>query len=664
MSTSPNDSSGSESVVARELPQTYALMGNPNTGKTTLFNRLCGIRAKTANFPGSTVEARIGAVAVHHRPCHMVDLPGLYELDLDRPESRVCREYFDEQIRLGDPPDAMIIVLDSTNLQRNLVLARQALELGCPAIVALSMSDLAARQGIAVNTKALSEALGCPVVQISARTGDGIGDLLKVMDAPEKSPLSLTDSISSEADVHDWVEDLYEQVVTIDEARHERAERMIDRVDRVVAHPILGVMLFAAIMTGLFYTIFSLASVPMDLIETIFGELGGWVSSIMPEGAIHDLVVDGIIGGIAGTVVFLPQICLLFFLITILEDTGYLSRAAFVMDRIMRRFGLPGQAFVPLLSAHACAIPAIMSTRLIHDRRDRIATILIAPFLSCSARMPVYVLLVGVLFPDDALKAGIAFTGCYVLGAVVALLTAFIFRRTVLKGRSAPMVAELPTYRMPSLRNAVMQTIDRGWLFLRKAGTVILGICILLWWLSAYPQVDPPAEVDAMRAQAAQVVDADPEAAAAIEAEADVLENRHAVAESFAGKLGRGLEPVFAPLGMDWQLTIGVVTSFAAREVFVSTLAVIFSGSDDAEEEGVLERIENAKRDDGSELWTLPTAAALLVFFVLAMQCLPTLPVTAREAGHWGWAFLQLGYMTVVAWVFGLATYLIVGAMA
>ncbi|MEE4298944.1 MAG: ferrous iron transporter B, partial [Pseudomonadales bacterium] len=464
----------------------------------------------------------------------------------------------------------------------------------------------------------------------------------------------------------------------------------------VLTHPVLGLIAFAAIMTGLFFTIFSLASVPMDIIELMFGTVGGWFGGVLPEGAFRDLMVDGVIGGLAGTLVFLPQICLLFFLISLLEDTGYLARAAFVLDRVMRRFGLPGHSFVPLLSAHACAIPAIMSTRLISDRRERIATVLIAPFMSCSARLPVYVLLVGILFPDDPLLAGIAFSGCYVLGAVVGLLTAIVTRRTILPGRSPAMVIELPTYKVPSLRNAVLVTFERGWLFLRKAGTVILGICIVLWWLSAYPKPQVEDQVEALQARALQVEADRPELAetlrrdAAILAQAEGVDNakiddeqfdgvdvesaeiseagelalaREEVRSSFAGHLGRAVEPVFRPLGIDWQLSVGVVTSFAAREVFVSTLAIVFAGTDEAESDAVLDRIREGRRDDGTPVFTMPVAAAMLVFFVLAMQCLPTVAVTAREAGGWKWGALQLGYMTVVAYIFALITKVIVAAL-
>ncbi|MGY8752483.1 MAG: ferrous iron transporter B, partial [Phycisphaerales bacterium] len=436
-----------------------------------------------------------------------------------------------------------------------------------------------------------------------------------------------------------------------------------DRVDKAFTHPILGLIVFAAIMSGLFWTIFTLAAFPMDMVEFIFGHVGTFVGGLLPAGDLHDMVVDGVIGGVAGTVVFLPQICILFFLISLLEDTGYLARAAFVMDRLLRKFGLPGQSFVPFLSAHACAIPAIMAARIVPDRRDRIATILVAPFFSCSARLPVYVLLVGILFIDSPFLAGLAFFGCYILGALAALFTALLVRKTLIPGTSRPMMLELPTYKMPSLRTAFLTTLDRAWVFLKNAGTVILAIVIILWWLSAYPKIQLSQNVSALRQEASIVLETDIGASELLMREADSLAYTEQLGGSFAGQIGKFFQPAFAPLGYDWKLTVGVMTSFAAREVFVSTLAVLTAGDDDAEKEGVIKKIEHAKTDDGKPMLSLPTAASLLVFFVLAMQCLPTIAVTKRETGSWGWACLQLGYMTVLAWVASFITFTIVTAI-
>lgn len=663
-----------------EVPR-VALLGNPNTGKTTLFNRLCGLRARTANFPGTTVDARIGRWPLADGPLELVDLPGTYRLQLELPEADVCRRILDGGLPTSaagaQPPQAAVVVVDATSLPRNLCLVGEVLALGLPTVVALNMVDLAQRRGLSLDVEALAQRLGCPVVPIGARKGTGLDDLRRaVVEAlnrpasPSPSPVALAPP--DPESIEDWVDEVLasqrQLSATQDGSATEHGgeaaalDRFTARLDRAFTHPLLGLGAFVVVMGGLFWTVFSLATLPMDLIEVIFEGLGGWIGERMPEGAVRDLLVDGVVGGVAGTVVFLPQICLLFFLISLLEDTGYLARAAFVMDRVLCRFGLPGHAFVPLLSSHACALPGILSTRLIPDRQDRLATILVAPFMSCSARLPVYVLLTGMLF-DDALSAGLAFAGCYLLGALAALFSAALFRRSLLTGRSRPMVLELPSYKAPSLRTAILNALHQGRTFLEKAGTMIVAICIVMWWLSAYPTSEPPAAANDLRQQAALWEDSTD--AAQIEQaqewilEAEHLENKHAQSQSYAGRLGRLAEPVFAPLGYDWQLTVGVLTSFLAREVFVSTMAVLLVGDPDLadDEQGVIDKVRRAQRDDGSPLFNRATAASLMVFFVLAMQCLPTLALTRKEAGGMRWAALQLAWMSGLAWLAAFATY-------
>jgi ferrous iron transport protein B len=631
------------------------ILGNPNVGKTTLFNRLCGLRSATANFPGSTVEARVGTSTHSGTKRTFTDLPGTYSLNTKDDLSRVCKNALDGVE--CDPPDAVLIIADATNLRRNLTLVNEVLHHGVPCVVALSMVDIAQKSGLTFDTKKFGENLGCPVVAVHPRTGDGINPLHEALDHPTTST-ALPD-IEQYSEVNDWANDLIASSVGGKLAIS--GGTLTDRLDAAFTHPILGFLVFGSVMASLFWVIFTLAAFPMDLVDLVFGHAGQFVENVLPEGAFSDLIVNGVIGGIAGTVVFLPQICLLFFLISLLEDTGYLARAAFVMDRLLRKFGLPGQSFVPFLSAHACAIPAIMSARIVPDRRDRLATILVAPFFSCSARIPVYVLLIGFLFIDSPFLAGLAFFGCYVLGAAAALFTSLLLRRTLLPGVSRPMVLELPTYKLPSLRTAILNTIDRAWIFLKNAGTVILTIVIVLWWLSSYPTMDPPAESIALREKAALVAITDVEKSEQLESEASAIASTAQLAGSFAGQIGKFVEPVFRPLGYDWKLSIGVMTSFAAREVFVSTIAVLSTGNDAVEDEGIIHKIKNSKRDDGSPLFDVPTSASLLVFFVLAMQCLPTIVVTRRETGSWNWALLQLGYMTVLAWVFAFATYSLIG---
>jgi len=642
------------------------LLGNPNTGKTTLFNRLSGLRLKTANFPGTTVEARIGRARLAQRdgaPVELVDLPGVYSLELVQAEAELCRRVLAgvtaPRGEEAGAPGAVCVVADASNLARNLMLAGEALRRRLPTVLALNMTDVAERLGLRVDAAALERALGCAVVPICARSGAGV-DALRGALASARIP-STTPGGDDEA-LRAWAEDLASAALTSDRPDDEAS--FTDRLDRAFTHPVLGLAVFSVLMTGLFWTLFRLATWPMDWIEGAFAALGGAAETALPGGILTDLLVNGVIAGVGATVVFLPQICLLFFLLSLLEDTGYLARAAFVVDRLLRPFGLPGHSFVPLLSSHACALPAIMGSRVIPDRRERLATILVAPFMTCSARLPVYVVLLGLLFRDRPAMAAIAFVGCYALGALAGVCSALLARRTILRGKTRPMALELPSYKRPSLRNALTAAYDKGALFLRKAGTIILAISIALWWLSAYPMVDAPEESAALRAQAAQVEASAPEESQELRARAASMERTHALANSFAGRMGRMIEPVIEPLGFDWQIGIGVVTSFAAREVFVSTMAVIFAGDEEAEEASLLASVRDAKRDDGvSPVFTPRVGWSLLVFYVLAMQCLPTLALTAREAGGARWAALQLVWMSGLAYLAALATYHLTGAM-
>lgn len=673
-----------------EIPEAtfrVALMGNPNTGKTTLFNRLCGLRLKTSNFPGTTQEARLGFLRAEDgasgaRAIEIVDLPGIYGLELDMPEAAVCRGVLAGTLaptgEAAAAPDAVCIVVDATNLSRNLVLVGEVLRRRLATVVVLNMMDLARSRGVSINLGALSDALGCRVIPAVARKGEGVdaiqGALAEAV-APTRTVPGTQDALE------DWADQVYARVATTG-AQAGRWDPT-DRIDRIAAHPLLGLALFAAVATGLFYAIFALAAYPMDWIEGVFTLLGGLVERALPEGILRDFLSQGVIAGVGATVVFLPQICLLFFLISLLEDTGYLARAAFVMDRWLRPFGLPGHAFMPLLSSHACALPGIMAARGVPDRRDRIATILVAPFMSCSARIPVYVLLTGLLFPENPAYQALAFTGCYALGAAAGLLSALVARRTILRGKGRPMALELPTYKLPSVRTAVLTSYDRALVFVRKAGTNILAISMVLWWLSSYPHVTPPGEVTEIRAQADAVESGsvgvwslnDPAAgqggdaalagldeasrrdaiAGEMRTRADEIEARWNLEHSFAGRIGSAIQPVFGPLGYDWQISIGVMTSFAAREVFVTTLGVIVGGDT---EDGFTERVAQAKRDDGiTPLFTPAVTWSLLVYYVLAMQCLPTLAVTAKEAGGMKWALIQLGWMSALAYIGGMLAF-------
>ncbi len=655
--TTAEPARGDRGVQGERGIKRIALLGNPNTGKTTLFNRLTGLRHKTSNFPGTTLEARLGRVAsAGGESCELdlLDLPGMYSLALDQTESRVCRDALDGGVSLGGrmgEPDGLCVVVDATNLARNLRLAGEALRRRVPTVVALNMIDLARKRGLRIDETELAGRLGCVVVACSARTGEGLSALAAQLAAPTiptRTPPGDEDGLFA------WADEVFAAAAsaTSEHGAGARAGHTFsDRLDRFFTNPLTGLPAFVLIMSGLFLAIFSLAKFPMHWIGGGFDGLAALARAALPEGLFRELIADGIVGGVSATVVFLPQICLLFFLISLLEDTGYLARAAFLMNRVLAPFGLQGHSFVPLLSSHACALPGIMSARAVPDPRQRLATILVAPFMTCSARLPVYVLLTGLLFPGNPARAALAFVGCYALGIVAAMFTALLARGTILRGRARPMALELPSYKLPSLRTALITTLDRALVFVKNAGTNILCICVVLWWLGAFPKVAPPASVVSLREQAALVRALEPERAESLSTQADRLQAADAKSRSFMGSIGRFVQPVFAPMDYDWHLTVGVMASFAAREVFVSTMSIVTTGVDAPDAEGVLDEVAKATRDDGTTRIFRPSVAwSLLVFFVLAMQCLPTLAVTAKETGHVKWAFLQLGWMSVVAY--------------
>tara|TARA_R110002049_G_scaffold285698_4_gene466902 strand:- start:1374 stop:3527 length:2154 start_codon:yes stop_codon:yes gene_type:complete len=698
------------------------LVGNPNAGKTSLFNALTGLRAKTANYPGITVDLRKATIPLprHGSPAadpssatnvELIDLPGLYGMEATSPEEQLAAQ----SIRgdLEDESDATILVLDATNLARNLFLAEEVLQYPRPALIALTMSDIARQQGIMVDSQKLSKRLQCPVVAVSSRTGEGLNVLLDQLttllseDHAPEPPLRQSCTVGCSgctfAARHNWADDVTCESVSGGESQGETAERL----DRWLTSPVIGTCALVAVMMSVFFAIFSLADIPMSLIEEGFGWISGRVDSVIPETRMtpwawvplvaglamsvfalgyrvgevswsktstviavavsvatalipiddfRSLVIDGVIGGIAGVVVFLPQICILFFFIAILEDTGYLARAAFVMERWMRYVGLPGKAFVPMLSAHACAIPGIMATRTIENWRDRLVTILVLPLLTCSARLPVYAMMSALLFAGRPLYAALTFAFAYALGLAAALGSAFVLKRTILPGEAAPLVIELPPYRIPSLRNALLSSADRASAFLRTAGSVILLISVVLWALATYPKLSETRQHEIV--QAASVTGASDEAIEYAVAQQS-LEN------SFAGRIGKSLEPVFSPLGFDWKINVGVVSSFAAREVLVSTLSVIYGVGEEGGEDqaGLVETLRRQTKSDGTPVFSTATSLSLLVFYVLAMQCLPTQAVTRRETGRWGWAIFQFAFMTLLAYGSALLTFQVLSRM-
>ena len=637
---------------------TIALAGNPNAGKTTLFNSLTGLKQKVANYPGVTVERKEGPWAINGKVANVIDLPGLYSLDATSLDEQIARDIITGEQAGVDQPDAIIAVVDATNLERNLYLVMQLFEFGVPVVIALTMMDVFEKQKHEIDVEMLSALLKTPVVPINAKTGRGKAELAEevndILHTVPVVPYEL-DKDEDEAGPHGKIFSRYnfisnvvqESVWHSDHAKH----RMSDKIDRVLTHRFFGLVILVGILLLVFQTIFSWASLPMDLLEQGFGAAADLVRTQMPPGILTDLITDGIIAGVGGVVVFLPQILLLFLFISLLEDSGYMSRAAFLLDKLMSRVGLHGKAFLPLISSFACAIPGIMATRTIESRRDRFATIMIAPFMSCSARLPVYTLMIATFFAGKTVLGvfslgAVLMLAMYALGIVVAIAVAAVLKRTLLKAPPPPFLMELPPYRLPNLRTVIQNMITRAWLFLKRAGTVILAISIILWALMYLPR----ASVDPVPADTVETVSTEQDAPLP---ESEQLKN------SYAGQLGHIIEPVIAPLGFDWKIGVALIASFAAREVLVSTLSIIYNvGKDENEEsETLISAVRNAKTDDGRTAWTPLTALTLMVFFVLAMQCMSTIAVVRRETNSWSWPLFMVGYMTVLAYVAALITY-------
>ena len=593
---------------------TVALVGPPNCGKTTLFNRLTGLRQRTANFPGVTVERHYGTVRLSSgKGLELLDLPGTYSLTPRSEDERITDDLLRGKMPHVCVPDAVLLVLDSTNLGRHLVLAAPMLALEKPILVVLNMADELRQRGGDVDVEALSERLGTPVVLVSAAKGEGLDGISRFLESTFKAPEPVAlPVLQSPPSCRQWAG----QVAAESAYRPPVAPVWTRRLDSVFLHPWLGPAVFLLVVVGVFQTIFYAAIPFMDGVEALVTWSGGWLQATLPDSAVKELVVEGIWGGVGSVLVFLPQILFLFLFIGILEDSGYLARAAVIADRTMAKVGLQGKSFIPLLSAYACAVPAIMATRTIENKRDRLATILIAPFMTCAARLPIYILVIAAFLPSGPLLGpflGIraaALLGMYLLGFVAALMTALILKSTVLKSERTPFVMELPPYRWPTLKSLGLRLLDRSKIFLRRAGTVILGVAVALWILAHLP-----------------------------------LDNGQApeIGESLAGTLGRTIEPVIEPLGFDWKIGVGLVTSLAAREVIVGTLGTLHGIEGDEASVG----LQEALRKD----LTLGGAVALLVFFAFAMQCMSTVAMVRRETGGWKIPILQFTYMGVLAYV-------------
>ncbi|HYW73448.1 MAG TPA: ferrous iron transport protein B [Pyrinomonadaceae bacterium] len=636
-------------IAAADRPLNIIIAGNPNAGKTSLFNSLTGLRQKVANYPGVTVESKSGrwAISAEMPAVHLIDLPGLYSLDATSLDEQIASDVLLNHTQTK--PDAIIVVVDATNLVRNLYLAMQLIETGRPLVIALTMFDLAERSKLKIDVAKLSEQLGVAVVPVVAKQRRGLEALGRaVANACERDPLPMTGrQAASDLDAASRQSQLIKRYARIERIVSETVETsdagrpgVSERIDRFVTHKIFGPVILLLVMLLVFQAIFSWASLPMNLIDHVFSGLADLVRAHLPAGIFTDLLTDGIIAGVGGVVAFLPQILLLFLFISLLEDSGYMARAAFLMDRLMRAVGLHGKAFVPLLSSFACAVPGIMATRTIENPKDRIATIMIAPFMSCSARLPVYTLIIAAFFSGRTVLGVISLgaviiLAMYLIGIAVAIVVASILKRTILNAPPPPFVMELPPYRLPNLGNVGHALMTRCTVFLKRAGTVILAISILLWALMAFPRATAGRPSPAENAGAAQI------------------EN------SFAGRAGRLIEPVIRPLGFDWKIGIGLISSFAARETIISTLSIVYNVGENPDDKSasLVDTLRNAKRADGSAIWTPLTGISLMIFFLLACQCMSTVAIVRRETNSWRWPLFMVGYMMVLAYVASLVTF-------
>lgn len=707
-----------------------ALIGNPNTGKTTVFNALCGARQRTGNYPGVTVEKKSGTVIAGDLRFELIDLPGLYSLKAISPDEELASDAIMGRVQGQSAPDVIVYVLDATNLKRNLLVFAQLAEVGKPVVVALTMTDLLTENGIDLDIRGLEKSLGVPVVPVVARDAAGIEELKTAvqnalrsprvpsvkMDLPaklEKAVSVLNDRLKEfipisrlearHAILHPddpillELQGRSEALAAIEKARKDAGpvdpgivtekrfswaegvagaveKRQVsgqttrtEKIDRVLTHRVFGLAAFVGVMYLTFQSIYSWAGPLVDAINAGFEALGSAASdSLASTPMLGSLVSDGIIAGVGSVLVFLPQIIILFLFLAVLEDSGYLARAAFLMDKLLAWSGLNGRAFIPMLSSFACAVPGVMAARVIPDARARMATILVSPLMSCSARLPVYLLLIGA-FIEPRFGAGwAAFTlfAMHALGLLVALPVAWLLNRGILKTPPVPFIMEMPPYRMPHLRNVLFRVFEAAKRFVVRAGTVIFALSIVIWALTYFPR---PESIQQASDGKAQLLIAQGERAGAMseEQKSQILNSARAEADalyleqSYLGRAGKTIQPVFAPLGFDWKITVGVLAAFPAREVIISALGIIYSvgDADDEESSGLKQQMAREVRQDGSPLFTPLLAVTLMVFFALCCQCMSTVATVQKELGSWKLAVFMFTYMTALAYAAGLLVY-------
>lgn len=644
-----------------------ALLGNPNTGKTSVFNILTGLRQQVGNFPGVTVDRKVGKFKIDDQDITLVDFPGTYSI---YPRSKDESVVYDclSQPEHKDYPDVVAVVIDKSNLERNLLLFTQIYDLNLPTVMILNMSDLAQRKEIQYDVEGLKALFPeAVIVESNARIKSGKSRIEQaILEVPKRkghtflANASLSDQNALKAQERETevrFEKIQKALSTIRIKTEKKATRS-EKLDRILVHPIFGYVIFAAILLIIFQFIYAFSSIPMDLIDAGFASLSDWMVSIMPEGVFTDLLTQGIIPGIGGVVIFIPQIALLFFFIGILEETGYLSRVVFIMDRIMRPLGLNGKSVVPLMSSVACAIPGVMAARTISDWKERMITIMVAPLMSCSARIPVYTLLIAIVIPNESVGGifglqGLVLFGLYALGTISALLVALLLKTIIKTKKKGFLLLEMPSYKSPRWGNVGMTVLEKVRIFVWDAGKVILAISIILWALATYGPANRMSKAGEEAQQEAVELNLNEDNTDQLVASAK-LEN------SYIGIMGKAIEPIIEPIGYDWKIGISLITSFAAREVFVGSMATIYAVHDDGEEnETLVEKMKAAKHSDGTPVYSLAAGASLMVFYAFAMQCMSTLAIVKRETRSWKWPLIQVGYMGILAYLGAWVTFIL-----
>ena len=639
-----------------------ALLGNPNTGKSTVFNMLTGLRQQVGNFPGVTVDKKQGSIKTPTYTQQLIDFPGAYSIFARSLDEQVVQDVLTNKQHI-DFPDAVIYVADTVNLERNLLFFSQLYDLGFPILLVLNMWDRAQRKGLRIDIEKLQQQFpAATIVTANARIAIGRDRILQALDQlqnGDRTPffdldLTTLQTDSTQTDNTNARLDKLRNIGLVQNAPTTPVN-FSTRLDRILTHRIYGYLIFTAVLLVIFQFIFSFASIPMDFIDGQFVRLSAWGAANLPEGLLSKLITQGLIPGIGGVFVFVPQIAILFFFIALLEESGYLSRVVFIMDRIMRPFGLNGKSVVPLLSSVACAIPGIMSARTISDWKERLITILVAPFMSCSARIPVYTLLISLVIPKTYIGGilnlqGLVLFGLYALGILFALGTAFLLRLIVKSGKPGFHLMELPEYKAPRFYNICIAVYEKVKIFIFDAGKIIVAISVLLWALASYGPSSRETKLNELKVSASYTK--------ARPSQQQELENSLLLSQSYIGLFGKWMEPAIAPLGYDWKIGIDLLSSFAAREVFVGSLATIYAVGDDTDNnKRLVQKLRDEKNESGQVVYSLATGASLLVFYVFAMQCMATLAVVKRETNSWKWPLIQLAFMGIIAYLSAFVVY-------